>query len=111
MLRIVLEDNSSVLAKKCYGRNSNTETKETFSKAASQDTIQKAAVGKGMAKEAGRASARLSLCPVLRLRLDSMKAGPEQPYTDENSKTRGASVVETPFPAGPVSGNNCTLSK
>lgn len=62
-----------------------------------------------MVKEANRANARLWQCPGLRLRVDSMRQGTKQPYTNENSKTRGASVVETPFPAGPVSGNDCTL--
>jgi hypothetical protein len=98
VLRIVLEDYFLGVGREVLWRKQQPETKETFRKAASQDTIQ-TLLGwgeRGMAKEADRANTRLWQCPALRLRLDSMRPGPEQPYTNEDSKTRGASVVETP---------------
>lgn len=53
-----------------------TQKPKSFRKAAHQDSTQRAAVGRA----------------VLRLRLDSMMAGPVQPHTNENSEARGASA-------------------
>lgn len=75
-----------MLAEKGYGRKNNTET---FRKAASQDGIQKAAVGRGMVKTQAEPT---PACDSPVLRLGSMKAGPGQPHTTDNSEARVASA-------------------
>lgn len=68
-----------------------TQKPKTFRKAANQDSTQRAAVGRASQKAPIEPTPGCG-SPVLRLRLDSMMAGPAQPHTNENSEVRGAST-------------------